>query len=153
MSGKVREVGEIFYATLADTTSLDDSGYVLKFDATNNVVDKAGAGEVPFAVNQKSTADPQNPSSFLTGSQLPEGIPVFRDGMAELQLLATNSAISVGDPVGTAAGGKVNKITISTADVGSLYNSLKSLVGIAMEAKNANSGGKILVDLRIGAIR
>jgi hypothetical protein len=153
MSGKVREVGEIFYVKLADNTSLDDSGYVLKFDAANGVADVAGAGEAPFAVNQKSTADPQNPTSFLTGSQLPEGIPVFRDGMAELQLVSNNSAINVGDPVGTAAGGKVNKINISTADVGSLYNSLKSLVGIAMEAKNANSGGKILVDLRIGAIR
>src|SRR3989304_8738493 len=94
---RTREAGEMWNMQLFTTTSLDDSGYVLKTVEESNVskVDKCGATDVPYCVNYRSTRDPHSfdepPGEFKTGTQLGDmGLPVFREGWAKLKLAINN---------------------------------------------------------------
>jgi len=139
-----RRIGELVYHDLKSDVSLDDSGYVLKL-LSDGKVDKVAAGDSFYGINYKSTENPFKEGEYLKGVR----IGIVRDaGVAMVKLLGTNAAISIGDFVGTAAGGTVDKLTHRTDTIANLLADLKATVGIALESKSASAGGKIKVALR-----
>ena len=150
-SGKSREVGEVWYKSLAATTSLNDAGYTLSIDGSGNLT-KGAAGEAPYAVNYKSTESPHSSGSYQPGVNT----GVFAEGWADLKLVSTNSQIIVGDAVGldgNASGGQIDKVSIGTVDTSTFALEYKKVVGIAEAAKDASAGGTVLTRLRIGGVR
>src|SRR3990172_6498519 len=175
--GRTREPGEMWNMQLFTTTSLDDSGYVLKTVEQSNFskVDKCGATDIPYCVNYRSSRDPHDMNApntlFKTGTQLGEmGLAVFREGWAKLKLATNHSALEKGDPVVVAAsgGGKVDKYTAATMSVSSVaalgaavelrFDQLSRIVGhveganVAVGTTSGPSQDKVLVKLSIRAI-
>ena len=147
MGALKRQVGSIWYAETDD--ALDDSGYVLMLKTTGNVA-KCTAGVQPIGVNYMST---KNPITESAESGVRVGI--VSDGVAEVQynLGDGDDDIAIGDLVGTKdanAAGTVKKLTLDTTDAGTLANSLKCIVGVALESATAPGTGKIKVLLRLG---
>lgn len=159
-SGRTREPGEVFRKPLKDADSLDDSGYVLKQLEESSVqkVAIAGSGDIPFAVNYRSTRDPfdmNHPATtFLTGSsdRLPT-IDCIDDGEVALKVANNNAAIAVGDPLVVAAsgGGKVDKYTPTvigntsagdeSTNIDARFAELGQIVGYAVEKIAVGGGG------------
>ena len=177
-AGRTRESNdEIFYKRLLDATTIDDAGYVLHEEVEMCVskVDLTASGEMPYAVNYRSTRDPHDMNAHKTtlhliGSEVGEkGIAIFRGGWAKLKLADCNAAIIVGDPLITSAScaGKVDKYTAqsigdtSCADKSSCINTrfkeLSLVVGNAEENVDAGAccapgADKVLTALSIGNI-
>lgn len=174
-AGRTRETNdEIFYKQLLNATSIDDAGYVLheEVEACTSKVDLTASGEMPYAINYRSTRDPHDmnfpPTINLIGSDVGEkGIAVFRGGWAKLKVANCNAAIIVGDPLITSTGcaGKVDKLvptvigaTCSTsqgANINSRFEEMSLVVGNAEEDVAAGSGcapgaDKVLTALTIG---
>ena len=133
--------------------SIQDSGYVLMWDASNNYVKvhDGTAGTPVIGVNLTSTEDPANPGTYLTSGY----IAVQVDGVAEVQVDASNSAFEQGDLVYVKGSGKIDKFTwddlnetFSDTEVEAQFKKLTTIVGIALEAKAANAGGTAKVLLR-----
>ena len=128
------------------TDALDAAGYVLEL-VSAGTVQKASSGAIPFGVAAKSTKDP------ISGTaQANQYVAILRRGVVNVKLSSSNSAINIGNYVGTAGNGLVDKVTIDTSSVSNFYNSLKKIVGIALESKAANSGGTIKVLLTLGEL-
>lgn len=174
-AGRTRESNdEIFYKRLLNATSLDDAGYVLheQVESCISKVDLAASGEMPYAVNYRSTRDPHDMNAHktqlnLNGCEVGEkGIPVFRGGWAKLKVADCNSAIIIGDPLITSAccAGKVDKYTptvIGTtcggnraACINTRFAEMSFVVGNAEEAVAAGccapGADKVLTALTIG---
>ena len=127
--------------------ALDDYGYVLSMQ-TSGYLHKCTNTEQPFGIALTSTKDP------ISGSaQSNQKVAVVRRGVADVKLVSTNSAIYTGDYVGVSGtAGYVDKLTIDTSSTANLWASLRKCVGIAMENKAANAGGKIKVLLLLGGV-
>jgi len=136
---------ESVYGICSD--ALDDYGYVLALQS-NGSLHKATDTEQPFGIALTSTKDP------ISGTaQSDQKVAVVRRGVAYVKLIDTNSAISPGDYIGVSStAGLVDKLTIDTTDVASLWDSLRKCIGIAMESKSENAGGKIKVLLLLGGV-
>jgi len=130
----VRRPGEPL--VLVTESSLEDSGFILTFSGVTTVgnVKKAVAGGTPVGINATSTEDPINPGTYL--ANVPVSITI--EGVAYIRLSATNAAITVGDLLQSTAAAEADKLTVAAlADI-------DKIIGIALEAKPANAGGKIL---------
>jgi hypothetical protein len=176
-AGRTRESNdEIFYKQLLDATTLDDAGYVLheEVEACASKVDLVGCGEMPYAVNYRSSRDPHDMNAHKTtltliGSEVGlKGVAVFRGGWAKLKVEDCNCAIIVGDPlIGGSGGcaGKVNKYVPTTigetactdqaANINARFLELSLVVGNAEEdvaagACCAPGSDKVLTALTIG---
>jgi len=136
---------EHIYETCSD--ALDDYGYVLSLQ-TSGYLHKCTNSELPFGIALTSTKNP------ITGSaQSNQKVAVVRTGVAYVKLVSTNSAIYKGNLVGVSGtAGYVDKLTVSTSSVANLWASLQKCVGIAMENKSSNAGGKIKVLLTCGGV-
>jgi len=151
-SGRTREPGEIFRKPLLDADSLADSGFVLKIqvEATIDKVAVAGSGDIPYAINMRSSRDPFDltfPTSvFLLGSDSRlDTIDLSDDGEHSLKVADNNAVIATGDPLVVAAsgGGKVDKYaptvigdtstTNESANITSRFTELGEIVGYAQE--------------------
>ena len=145
-----RSVGSVMYYETED--ALDDGGYVVMLK-TNGKVAKCTADTQPFGINYMSTKHP------ITGTaQANVKVGIITEGVAEVQynLADTDSDINIGDLVGTLganAAGTVKKLQLDTTDAGTLANSLKCIVGVALESVSAPASGtktgKLKVLLRI----
>lgn len=138
--------GDEFESRIADS-AIAAGGYVLKLINTGNV-DLAGANENSYGISVKSTkewvGDGMGGGTWTAQS----GVPVLiqREGEALVQLLATNQVIAIGDPLMTTAGGTVD---LGSWTASPTLTELRSLVGIANEAKGASAGGVINTILNI----
>jgi hypothetical protein len=145
--GLLRPNLEEFESRIADS-AIEAGGYVVKLLSTGHV-DLAGADENSYAVTVKSTkewvGDGLGGGSWTAQASKP--CQLQRVGEALVQLLATNVAIATADVLQTTAGGTVDKITYAGATP--TLAELQSVVGVAMEAKDANSGGVIKCILNI----
>jgi len=136
------EEASMFYATTED--ALDDSGYVLTRSGVTTAgnVKKAGASDAPVGVAYTSTKDPVTETAMANRK-----VAIQRRGVAKVKLSGTNAAIAAGDLIGPAAGGVCDKLTIDTTSAATLWTGLQLILGVAREAKGANAGGKIEVEL------
>ncbi|RLE66991.1 MAG: hypothetical protein DRJ38_00025 [Thermoprotei archaeon] len=136
---------ESVYVTCSD--ALDDYGYVLSLQSSGNA-HKCTNTELPIGIALTSTKDP------ITGTaQSDQKVAIVRRGVAYVKLDDANSSISPGDLVGVSStAGYVDKLTVDTTDAESLWSSLRKAVGIALESKSANAGGKIKVLLLLGGV-
>jgi len=167
--GRTREPGEMFNMILLDATSLDDAGFVLKYEveASTNKVNKCGATDIPACVNYRSTRDPHSidepPAVFLIGSnvKLEGGIPVFREGWAKIKVAADNLVGTRGDPVICTGSGLIDKyVAIAITDnptAEDRWDELARIVGHLEADLIAGSGGnpgqdKVLCKLSIRAV-
>jgi len=170
--GLSREPGEMWNIQLLDATTLDAAGYVLtyKVEASKNKVDKAAAGDIPAAINYRSTRDPfdlrETNHGDLTGATIGEpGIPVFADGWARVKVVTNNAVIVRGDYLvvgGTA--GKVDKYVQTVLDtdydiakINARYKELAQIVGraeedIAVGTTLIPGKDKVLTRLTIGQV-
>jgi hypothetical protein len=174
-AGRTRETNdEIFYKRLLDATSIDDAGYVLfeQVECCVSKVDLAACGEMPYAINYRSTRDPHDmnfPATIeLNGCEVGEkGIPVFRGGWAKLKVADCNSAIIIGDPLIQSAccAGKVDLFTAQVISatcsgdrsgcINTRFTELSLVVGNAEEDVAAGmccapGADKVLTALTIG---
>ncbi|RLF28106.1 MAG: hypothetical protein DRN14_04605 [Thermoplasmata archaeon] len=119
---------EPLYAVCDD--ALDDTGYVLALDTSTGHVKKATSSDVPFGVNIVST---KNPITNEAETDVEVSVVPVRSGYI-VKVKKEASAISAGDYVAVGSeAGKVAKMTIDTTDAGTLLDSLKKIVGIALE--------------------
>jgi len=139
--------GEEHESRIADS-AIQAGGYVVKLVNTGHV-DLAGADENAYAITVKSTkefiGDGMGGGAWTAQASKP--VRLQREGEALVQLLATNVAIVISDVLQTAAGGTVDKVTYAGATP--TLAELQSVVGVANEAKDANSGGVIKCILNI----
>lgn len=168
------ELGEFWNIELLDATTLDDAGYVLtiKTEDSRRKVDKCGASDAPFAVNYRSTRDPEDMNAhktnlYLDGEDLGvKGIPVLREGWAKLKVATNNSALVRGDPLVCVGSGKVDLYTPSAldtsvlatlaADVETRFDDLGRIVGHCEEDADVGTTAvpgvdKVLTKLSIRA--
>jgi len=170
--GLTREFGELWYMPLLNATSLDDAGYVLgiETEATVRKVDILGAGEIPYAINWRSTRDPHDQNFpqtlFQTGADIgTKGIPVLREGWAKVKVADNNSQGLVGNPVIAGVGGKIDvytptaigdtSMTDQSANIDARFGELARVIGNLEEALPAGTTSapgkdKVLVHLTIG---
>ncbi|MHA1615459.1 MAG: hypothetical protein ACTSYJ_11490 [Candidatus Thorarchaeota archaeon] len=146
---------ERLYGTLKSGVSVNKAGLVLHLES-DGTLDLAMAGEPPFGVAYKTTEDPLNPGTYLSGV----AITVIRRGVVYLQLPSSHSAISIGDRLCTDDNGYVVKFTgtdwpatygASVAET--IEKEKSSIVGIALESKAKDTGGKIKALLTIHVVR
>lgn len=152
MGAIVREVGTLTYKTCS--TALDDYGYVLHLEKTTDKVRKTLASNLKvYGVANQNTKDPLDGDSGTAKTNV--AIAICREGEVQVQLLATNATIQVGDLLIAQTNGTVDKYTptslstVNTANVEARFKELGRIVGIATEAKAANAGGKIITKLQI----
>ncbi len=147
MTGRIRYGGKSFKRELKGTETLTDDCLVLKI--TSGKVEKCGATDTPYAIAQQSTLNrvlyTVGETKYDTGANLGE-IAMFREGWAELPLVNNNAVIAIGDRIGPAAGGKVNKQTPQVLSASATKTELdtrfaqeRSLIGYAEEAVVAGS--------------
>ncbi len=177
-AGRTRETNdEIFYKQLKDATTLADAGFVLheEVEASTSKVDLCASGEMPYAVNYRSSRDPHDMNAHKTtltliGSEIGEkGVAVFRGGWVKLKVADNNSAIIVGDAliVPSSGGGKVDKYTPKvigdtsagdeSANIDARFEEMSLVVGNAEEAIDAGTASapgqdKVLTALSIGNV-
>ena len=136
---------------IISTVALANWGFVMTWNGTTCQVTKAGATEVPFAVNHVSTID-RSDVTDVTGQTLTE-VALKRRGVCYVRLAAANTAIQCGDYLVTAANGYVDVGTVNTGGtIAQYHTSVSSIVGIAMENKAANAGGTVKCLLTLGTI-
>jgi len=120
------------------TDALDDDGYVLKLNS-DGTVSKASASDEVFGVNATGVVDYWG--NAISPPVEVAVIPTGRGLFVYLQLDPNNLEITIGDKlcVDANTAGVVDKRdgTENTADP----------IAIALEARAANSGGKILAKL------
>lgn len=140
----IREVAERKYVECDE--AVKHSGLVLTRTEAS-ATGKAGLvdadKELPMGVTVRSTEDPFNPGTYLTG-QL---VAYQDDGEADLVLANDNAEITYGDPImavldstSTPEKGVVDKLTIRTDSIANHEADLKAIVGIAKEFKAALAG-------------
>lgn len=121
-----------------DTASaIPDAGYVLKLSSSAGTVDLCGSSDTPIGYSYAGTIDP---ITGVASADYKVSVVSFQTGdRAEMQVSATNQAISIGDAICCVEGGLVDKRdgTINTGDI----------IGYALEAVNVNTGGTI--DIRV----
>jgi len=141
VGGMIRPAGKDEYPSYKFTTGSDKKGVVVKKTGADTV-DIAGAGEKPFGITLEDTKHPRTEAV-----QKDQYVPIADIGqngaVVSIPLLATNAAIAVGDYLGTAAGGTVNKITWRTDTLANFIADMDDIVAVALEAKPINSGGYI----------
>jgi len=133
--------GDEFESRNADV-AIAAGGYVLKLVNTGHV-DLAAADEKSYGISTKSTKEfiPDGYGGGTWTAQANVPVLIQREGEALVQLLATNVAIAIADVLQTTAGGTVDLITYAGGTP--TLVELQSVVGVANEAKDANSGGVI----------
>jgi hypothetical protein len=152
MGAIVREVGTLTYKTCA--TALDDYGYVLHLEKTTDKVEKTKASNLKvYGVANQNTKDPLDGDSGTAKTNI--SIAICREGEVQVQLLATNATIQVGDLLIAQTNGTVDKYiptsfsTFNGTNVDNRFKELGRIAGVASEAKAANAGGKIITKLQI----
>ena len=130
------------YPSFKCSLAVSKAGTVLKLKSENYVT-IAGAGDRAFGIAVKTTEDPFHEGTYLKD----QNVPVAFAGIAEVPLIDTNATISVGDYVGTAAGGQVDKYSPPAGSVvmSTILGELEEIVGTALEAKASSVGGTIKV--------
>jgi len=152
----------LFYLKLDPAVSVEKAGLCLKL-ASDGEAELCAAGDRCVGVAFKSTEDPLNPGTYLKGVE----VALVREGVVYVQLPSTHSAISPGDRIKTAANGYVDKFTDGdtttawpttysaataetiTDEIIGVIRESKQIVGLALESKAANTGGKLKVLLTL----
>jgi hypothetical protein len=154
MGARVRGVNVYTYKTCS--VALDDYGYVLNLNKTNDQVQKTKASNLKvFGIANQNTKDPLDGDAGTAKTGV--SIAVVQDGECQVKLSATNAAIVVGDLLIAQTDGTVDKYTptslstVNEANVEARFKELGRLAGTATEAAAANAGGKIITRLQIAS--
>jgi hypothetical protein len=152
MGARVRGVNTYTYKTCS--VALDDYGYVLNLNKTNDQVQKTKASNLKvFGIANQNTKDPLDGDSGTAKTGV--AIAIVQDGECQVQLKAANATIVVGDLLIAQTDGTVDKYTptslstVNEANLEARFKELGRIVGWATEAKAANAGGKIIARLQI----
>lgn len=128
--------------------AISAKGFILRLVAVTGHVTLAGADEKFYGVAYTDTKVPVTAAdgsmTYTATASLP--VAIQTDGVAVVQVLATNTAIAIGQAVQTAAGGRVNIFTPAGATPTGVE--LESIVGTALDTKALNAGGTMRVRLR-----
>jgi len=148
-AGRDRHIGKLFTRKLAAAVSLTKDNLVLDINASSELILCLNT-TTPYAIGFRSTEDKFQRSvgktAFLTGADIDAEIPVYRSGMAELNLGSTNLAIAIGDRIVVHADddGTVNGAAAEATTADFLLT-----VGFAESVVATDAGGKVLVALRL----
>ena len=127
--------------------ALDDYGYVMMLNtSTGNAKKHDGSAVRPLGIALQSTESKFSPGTYESNVY----VAIQYTGIALVKLSSSNSAITIGDYIGPVTGGVADKLTLDTTDASSLLDSLKKVIGIALESKAENAGGHIKVLLLLG---
>jgi hypothetical protein len=138
----------LLYGKLASGQYIDFKGAVLQLNATGTV-QKAAAGARPLGIALKTTEDPLNPGTYLSGVE----VAYVREGIVEVayHLTSSDANIGVGDLVSTKGANSAGTVkkhvptswpgTYSNTTAATIINELGMIVGIALEAVTAPSSG------------
>jgi hypothetical protein len=159
MGALVRRVNDPNYAIAKE--ALTGNGFAMHMEQSGGdegkVIKTAASNFKVYGISETDTVD-KITNAAVAGQQ----IALIIDGFANVQLSATNAAISVGDSLIAIAGGfvdlyvpttiRVDSITNTVADVNTRFDEIGHLVGRAEEAKAQNAGGKILTRLQLVSV-
>ena len=122
------------YPSFVCSDALDDNGYVLTLDTTNNGVKKAASTDTVFGVAITATKDMYG--NAVSNKEVAV-IPAGRAVVAELKVASANQAISFGAPL------CVDSTEAGTVDYRDGTNETGTVIAYALETKSANAGGKV----------
>ncbi len=149
-AGRDRHIGKLFTRKLAAASSLVLDNLVVSINASSEVLPATNTA-IPYAIAFRSTEDKFQRSvgkvAFNTGADLDAEIPVYRSGMAELNLGSDNIAIAIGDRIIVHAD---DDGTVNGAAAESAVADIMLTVGFAESVVGTDAGGKVLVALRMG---
>jgi len=158
MGSLVRKIGDNTYRTCVD--ALADDGFVLHLEQSGGnqgkVIKTAASNLKVYGIAGTSTKTNGTGTTTDTLGAANTEVAVIRNGEVNVQLSATNSAITEGDLVKAIAGGFVdlfaetaNPAIYAAATADTIRAEQGQIVGMAEEAKGATVGGKIRVNLMI----
>jgi hypothetical protein len=156
MGALVREVGISTYRTTVD--ALAESGFVLHLEQSGGnqgkVIKTASSNLKVYGIAATSTkTNGTGTATDISGAAGVE-VAIIRNGEVNVQLSATNAAITEGDLLVAIAGGFVDlyvddAVLADLAAVRTALDEIGMIVGMAEEAKAMNAGGTIRCNLQL----
>jgi len=122
-------------------TAVTAEGHVMSIVTATGHVDLCAVNGIAYAVAYSSTEEYIN-SAWTAQASVPVALIRAPGTIVRLQLLATNQAITRGDPIKTSTLGHVD---LGTWSVPPTIAELRAFCGKALESKALNTGGTILV--------
>lgn len=155
MGSLVQGIHELYESAWSED-ALDDDGYILTYEGAatpGNVIKCPNTAQVA-GIGYTSTKSP------ITGSAVANYVTLIKHGLANVLLAATHAAIAKGDPLCVSAtDGKATKMAVPSirndstanvaADVITAFDTWRTYIGTAQEAKAVNESGKCLTSLVI----